>query len=280
MISDIGHEGDCIALRGVSGTGYHGVFDHEKREGQVFSVDVDLYVNLAPAAATDDVAMTVDYGEVAQRIHDLITGPALDLIETLAAQIAAACLAFSQVRKVVVNVHKPQAPITVPFGDVSVQVVRQRSSTAVVALGANLGDRHAALQGAVSALAAHSSVTVTATSAVYSTAPVGGPEQGDFLNAVVLIHTSLTPMDLLAVCQQIENDWQRRREVRWGPRTLDIDIITYDDLVQDDELLTLPHPRAHERAFVCVPWADVDPTVDLSSLDQSQVQRTHMELMI
>lgn len=127
----------------------------------------------------------------------------------------------------------------------------------VLAVGSNLGDRMAHLQGAIDALG--DVVDVIAVSGVYETAPVGGPDQGDFLNAVVIVETSLGPHDLLALCQRVEADHDRVREVRWGPRTLDVDVIAIDGEVLDDPDLTLPHPRAHERAFVCVPWLDVDP---------------------
>lgn len=132
---------------------------------------------------------------------------------------------------------------------------------AVLAVGSNLGDRMGHLQGAIDALAEQ--MDVVAVSGVYETAPVGGPDQDDFLNAVVMVETSLGPFDLLALCQRVEADHHRVREVRWGPRTLDIDIITMEGEALDDADLTLPHPRAHERAFVCVPWLDVDPGATL-----------------
>jgi 2-amino-4-hydroxy-6-hydroxymethyldihydropteridine diphosphokinase len=112
------------------------------------------------------------------------------------------------------------------------------------------------LQGALDALAER--VDVIAISGIYETSPVGGPEQDDFLNAVIIVETTLAPHELLALCQQVEADRNRVRKVRWGPRTLDVDIIAMDDTVLGDPALTLPHPRAHERAFVCVPWLDVD----------------------
>jgi 2-amino-4-hydroxy-6-hydroxymethyldihydropteridine diphosphokinase len=93
---------------------------------------------------------------------------------------------------------------------------------------------------------------------VYETDPVGGPDQDAFLNAVVVAETHLTPQEVLAACQSIEAQRDRRRDVRWGPRTLDLDVIAYDDVESVDPDLTLPHPRAHERAFVCIPWMEVD----------------------
>ena len=137
----------------------------------------------------------------------------------------------------------------------------------VVSVGANLGDRAAALQGALDALIATPGVTVTAVSRVYETDPVGGPEQPAYLNAAIAGETSLEPHELLICSQAIESEWHRTREVRWGPRTLDIDIITMGTAQLTSEVLTLPHPRAHERSFVCRPLLDVDPLARIG--DQS-----------
>jgi 2-amino-4-hydroxy-6-hydroxymethyldihydropteridine diphosphokinase len=129
----------------------------------------------------------------------------------------------------------------------------------VLALGSNLGDRRDVLQGAVDAIAAIPEVQIMAVSPVYETVPVGGPPQPDYLNAVVLARTTLPSRALLGRLQEIEAAFDRVRSVRWGPRTLDIDIITVAGEVSTDPDLTLPHPGAHERAFVLAPWHDVDP---------------------
>ncbi len=137
----------------------------------------------------------------------------------------------------------------------------------MLSLGSNLGDRLAHLQQAVDELA--SAGDVAAVSPVYSTVPVGGPEQPDYLNAVVLLDTELHADELLEVCHYLEDQAGRIRDERWGPRTLDIDIVVFGDVVSDDPALTLPHPRAAERAFVLRPWLDVDPTAFLSGLPVS-----------
>ncbi len=130
---------------------------------------------------------------------------------------------------------------------------------AVLALGSNLGDRGDILQGAVEAIEGIDGVRVTAASPVYETAPVGGPAQPDYLNAVLLVTTSLPSLDLLGRLHEVEAAFDRVRLVRWGPRTLDIDIIAVAGERSDNPELTLPHPRAHERAFVLAPWHDADP---------------------
>jgi 2-amino-4-hydroxy-6-hydroxymethyldihydropteridine diphosphokinase len=131
---------------------------------------------------------------------------------------------------------------------------------AVLAIGSNLGERLDRLQGGVSALEDTPEVTVVAISSVYETDPVGGPENADkFLNAVVLIDTTLTVHTLLDRALAIEDAFGRERAEQGAPRTLDVDVIVVGDRVADDEQLVLPHPRAHERGFVLVPWLEIDP---------------------
>jgi 2-amino-4-hydroxy-6-hydroxymethyldihydropteridine diphosphokinase len=138
------------------------------------------------------------------------------------------------------------------------------SRRAALAVGANLGDRLAALRSAVDLLRASPGVQVVAVSSVYETDPVGGPDdQPAFLNAVVVLDTDLTAAELLALAHTAERARGRVRAVRWGPRTLDVDVLAVGDEQSDDPMLTLPHPRAHERGFVLLPWAEIDPTFEI-----------------
>jgi 2-amino-4-hydroxy-6-hydroxymethyldihydropteridine diphosphokinase len=130
---------------------------------------------------------------------------------------------------------------------------------AYIALGSNLGDRLGYLQLGVDALAGVPGVVVRAVSRVYETAPVGGPPQDAYLNAIVAIETDLDPHDLLHRCQQVEELAARERKERWGPRTLDVDILLIDGVRADTEELTIPHPRMWERGFVLAPLRDVAP---------------------
>ena len=161
-------------------------------------------------------------------------------------------------------------------------------SAVVLGLGANLGDPARALQGAIDALDATPGIVVRAVSPCYRTAPVGGPDQPDFLNAVILVDSDLSPNALLEETMRIESQWHRERIEHWGPRTLDIDIITFGDAQSNDPHLTLPHPRAHQRGFVLVPWSDVDAGAELpghgavvdllSDVDRSGIERTEIVL--
>ena len=160
----------------------------------------------------------------------------------------------------------------------------------VLALGSNLGDRQDILQGAVDAIVGLPGMRVTAVSPVYETVPVGGPAQPDYLNAVVLADPARPARELLDRLHEIEAAFDRVRVVRWGPRTLDIDVVDFGGERSDDPELTLPHPRAHERAFVLGPWRDVDPDAALpghgpvaellAKADRSGLRRSNLSLVI
>jgi 2-amino-4-hydroxy-6-hydroxymethyldihydropteridine diphosphokinase len=131
----------------------------------------------------------------------------------------------------------------------------------VISLGSNLGDRLEILKAAVESI--RLVAQIEAVSSFYETDPVGGPEQPDYLNAVLIASSYLTPELLLTELQKIESAAGRTREIRWGARTLDLDLITAEDIEQENEFLTLPHPRAHERAFVLQPWLEIDPEAQI-----------------
>jgi len=163
------------------------------------------------------------------------------------------------------------------------------AARAYLGIGTNLGDRLAFLQGAVDGLAATPGIAVVGVSHVYETDPVGGPEQPDFLNAVVGVDTTLTPHELLAACQRLEQDAHRVRREHWGPRTLDVDVLLFGDEQVDTPDLVVPHPRAAVRAFVLVPLADLDPARAAaldpagevrSGPDQAEVRRTRLALSL
>ncbi len=255
---------DAIVVRGIRARGYHGVLEHEKRDGQDFVVDVTLAVDLVPAGESDDLGDTVDYAAVAAEVVAQVGAGPYDLIETLAARIASAALARPLVEAVDVVVHKPEAPVGVAVDDVEVHIRRERRTHVVVAVGANLGDRVATVAAAIADLP----LTQARVSPLYETDPVGGPEQPRYVNAVVAGVTSLAPATLLRRLHEIEAQYGRTREVRWGARTLDLDLIAYgtpggDEATSDAPGLTLPHPRAFERAFVLAPWADIEPDARL-----------------
>lgn len=257
---------DRILLTGVRAVGRHGVLPEERANGQEFVVDLELRLDLGVAAATDRVAATVHYGELAEQVAAAISGDPVDLIETLAQRIADVALGYDLVDRVVVTVHKPTAPIAVPFTDVAVRIERVRSTPSehvVIALGTNLGDRDMTLDDAIAALGRLPGLLIDAVSPVHETVAVTehgpDPSRPRYGNRVAVGRTDLEPRDLLTALLRIERAFGRVRAERWGDRTLDLDLIAQGDQRIDEPGLVLPHPRAHERAFVLLPWLDAEP---------------------
>ena len=138
---------------------------------------------------------------------------------------------------------------------------------AVVALGSNLGDRFDYLQKAINEISSLKEIEISKVSSVYETLPVGGPEQGNYLNAVITLATKLEAEELLLKLFLIELNLGRQREVVWGPRTIDLDLIWFDDQTINLDNLVLPHPRAHERCFVIKPWLEIDPKARIGNTE-------------
>ncbi|NYI40470.1 2-amino-4-hydroxy-6-hydroxymethyldihydropteridine diphosphokinase [Demequina lutea] len=298
-----GIELDRISVEGIRVTAHHGVLDTERSTGQVFFADVVAHVSTRAAAAKDDLSKAVDYSEIADRAAAVLGGDPSYLIETVAEHVALAVLDMDGVYCVEVRVHKPQAPLHVEFKDVTVAIRRDvrtgglwadkrigssagmpddpldlfaqapvrdqfdqrpvRAVPALLALGGNIGDVEPTLRAAVDDLSRITGIDVIATSPLYASTPVGGPPQPNYLNAVVRIRTILSPREVLGACQGIEMVHGRERQEANGPRTLDIDIIDFDGAEATASDLTLPHPRAHERAFVLVPWYHLEPDATL-----------------
>lgn len=146
---------------------------------------------------------------------------------------------------------------------------------AYLSLGSNIGDRRGFLNKAVELLESHNSINVKKCSSFYETEPQGYIDQDDFINCVVLIETELRPFELLKFCQEIEKRLKRKRILRWGPRTIDVDILTFDNIIINSDELTVPHERMFERAFVMVPLAEIDDSYNkyLKDLKKQSVRR-------
>lgn len=241
-----------------------GALAHEREAAQPLRVDLSIGLDLRDAGRSDELDDTVDYGLVAECITRLANESKHVLLERLATDIADSVLGFDRVEEVDVTVTKLRPPVPTLVGTTAVRLVRTRgdvrvpslrSHEAVVALGSNLGDREGFLRLAVRELG-----TITAKSQVFETEPIGGPDdQGAYLNMVVKVETSLDPFAFIRRCQRIEAGAQRQRVVHWGPRTLDVDLLFFDDIRIDSEDLTVPHPRINERRFVLTPLSEVAP---------------------
>ena len=326
-----------IALKGLGALANHGVYDFERDRNQRFSADIVMWVETAGTA--DDIAATVSYADIADEAMAVLTGSAVDLIETLAETIASRVMSHEGVVGTEVTVHKPDAPIDHPFADVSVTVragqtdamplslsfkgiyeaedgsvltgeieaygraqapspaeqeqsgalptrrdVRAahaapahdetcpehlRSRRVVLAIGGNLGDVPVTLMHTVEALSYMEGFQIDDVSPIMRTKPVLAPGQApqpDYWNAVVVGSAIASPDELFAQTSRIERELGRERHERWGARTVDIDIIQIEGLASSDPVLTLPHPRAKERAFVLAPWLLCDPDAILEGV--------------
>ncbi|MDO5494649.1 MAG: 2-amino-4-hydroxy-6-hydroxymethyldihydropteridine diphosphokinase [bacterium] len=262
---------DTIWLTGITAHAYHGVFSFEREQGQRFVLDVGYELDTREPARTDSVRDAVSYADVADALHRVLTSEPANLVETVAERMAAAVLAFPGVRAATVVLHKPEAPVSVPFADVSLTIRRTPLTvvplepvTVALGLGGNVGDVEGHLRSAVGEL--REVLDEVAVGPLVRTAAMtlpGSDPQSDYLNTVVTGRTRLAAREVLDLCHRLERAAGRLREVRWGPRTLDVDLLAYGDLHSDDAELALPHPGAGERAFVVVPWAAVAPGFEL-----------------
>ncbi|MDO4173333.1 MAG: 2-amino-4-hydroxy-6-hydroxymethyldihydropteridine diphosphokinase [Eubacteriales bacterium] len=250
---------DEIHIKGLEVFAHHGVFPEETRLGQKFVVSADLRVDLHQAGISDDLNQSIDYGAVCAEIHTFLTQRTFQLLEAAAEQLCThLLLRLPLLESIRLEIEKPWAPIGLPLRTASVSMERGWH-TAYIALGSNIGDTKAYLDGAVEALRQTEGVRMGKVSDYIVTAPYGGVEQDDFLNAVLCARTLLTPHELLDVMHVIEQAAKRERVVRWGPRTLDLDLLFYDQLIFSDETLHIPHPEIPKRDFVLRPMAQIAP---------------------
>jgi len=251
---------DHIYVTGLRLMALVGVLPHEREGEQPVQVDIDLEVDLAEAGLTDNLVDTANYGAIAEAVSEVVRMSSDVLLERLVARIAERCLQFDHVEVADVRLTKLRPPISENLDSTAVRIVRSRVDMkiparhrAIVALGSNLGDRVAYLRFGLERLS-----NVVAQSQVFETDPVGGPDnQGPYLNMVAVIDTDLDPYAMLRRLLQIEAEAHRVRIERWGPRTLDLDLLFYDDVTINSEELIVPHPRFAERRFVLEPLSEV-----------------------
>ena len=250
---------DEIRIEDLEIYAYHGVFPEEKEKGQRFYINAVLYVDTAKAGKSDDLADSTHYGLVCEEIANTMKSQSMNLIEAAAEQTAERILmTFPLVRKIRLEVRKPEAPIPMNFGSVSVRITRGWH-TCYVALGSNLGDSEKLLQEAVEKMKTESRIRVKQVSSFIHTAPYGVIDQPEFLNGVVCLETLFSPHELLDYLHGLEKEAGRERKQHWGPRTLDLDILFYDDSVIYEPDLIIPHIDLENRTFVLEPMCELNP---------------------
>lgn len=250
---------DEIRIKGLEVYCNHGVFSEENKLGQKFIVNGTLYTHTRDAGQNDDLEKSIDYGTICHAIYNFMKGHTFQLIEAVAEQLALELLMTTpRLEALDIEIEKPWAPIGLPLDGVSVKIHR-KWHTAYIALGSNMGDKQGYLEMAVEKLKTTMGCEVMHISPFIQTAPYGVLDQDDFLNGAVELRTLLKPEELLEELHKIEQAAGRERTQRWGPRTLDLDIIFYDDEVIDTPTLHIPHIEMHKRDFVLEPMSQISP---------------------
>ena len=249
---------DEIRIDNLEVYAYHGVFPEENEKGQPFFVNMVLYADTRRAGQADELTLSTHYGEVCHFVTKWMQEHTCKLIETVAENIAKEVLMqFPLVEALDVEIRKPQAPIGLPFESVSVKIHRGWHK-AYIAIGSNMGEKEKYLKDAIKGLADHEEILVSAVSSLITTEPYGGVEQDVFLNGMVEIKTLLTPHELLDYLHELEQKAGRERILRWGPRTLDLDIVFYDKMIYEDDVLIIPHVDMENRDFVLKPMVELN----------------------
>ncbi len=250
---------DEIKIRNLEIFANHGVFPEENKLGQKFVVSCTLYLDTRKAGKGDSLEDSVHYGLVAQLIKKEMENHTFALIECVAEHLADIILDFDEkIREVEIEVKKPWAPVGLPLEDVSVKI-RRKWHEVYVALGSNMGERNQYIKKAIAALQLQEDSRVLKVSSIVETEPYGVTEQDKFLNGVLKMETKLMPWELLDSLHRIEADANRERKIHWGPRTLDLDILLYDDMVLQEDDLCIPHVDMQNRVFVLAPMAEIAP---------------------
>lgn len=248
-----------IEINNLEVYAYHGVFSQEQKNGQRFYLSAKMYIDMSVSRKSDDLKDSADYGAVCQLMTKLMNKKTFKLIEAAAGYVAEeTLLAFPDIQSIDLKLSKPDAPVGLPFDDISVNISKGWH-TAYIALGSNMGDKKGYLDEAVNTINKSPFCRVYKISDYIETKPYGYTEQDDFLNGAIEIKTMLSPYELLEFLHTIEHNAGRTREIHWGPRTLDLDILFYDDLVTYEPLLVLPHPEIEKRDFVLTPLKQIAP---------------------
>ena len=248
---------DYIKIDNLEIYAYHGVFEEEKKQGQKFYVNALLKTNLKKAGRSDELSYSTHYGEVCEQIRKSMTGECYNLIERAAEiTIEDILIRFPYIQEVSLEVKKPEAPIPMKFESVSVKLTRGWHKV-YVAFGSNMGDKERYIKEAIKEMKENSFFRNLEVSDFYYSSPYGQVVQDDFVNGVLGMETMLEHYELLEFLQDLEKKANRIRIQHWGPRTLDLDILFYDDLILDEKQLQIPHKDMVNRDFVLIPLAQI-----------------------
>lgn len=251
---------DKIIIKDLVVFANHGVYEEEVVLGQKFEISAIMETDIRKPGLTDTLDDTINYGEVSAEITRFLTKNRYKLIEACAENLCDHLLSiyYPTLRKITLTIKKPWAPVHLPLDTVAVEITRGWH-TAFIALGSNMGDKEAYLQFAVDELKKNPRMKEVTPSSFISTDPYGYTEQDSFLNGVCMVKTTLTPDEVLDECHRIEQAANRVRLIHWGPRTLDLDVLFYDQDIIASPTLNVPHPDMKNRDFVLKPMAEIAP---------------------
>lgn len=250
---------DQIRIENLELYANHGVLKEETALGQKFIVSLRLFCDTAKAGKSDCLADSVNYSEAAHFAEQYLKEHTFQLLEAAAEHLAeAVLLEFNLIEQLEITLKKPWAPVHLPMDTVSVQIIRGWH-TAYIALGSNLGDKEQYFREALRLLSEEKKIRVENVSSFIVTKPMGEVAQDDYLNGAAGIKTLLSPEELLDCLNRIEDQLGRVRTVRWGPRTMDLDLLCYEDQVIRSPRLTLPHYGIQDRDFVLRPMEEIAP---------------------
>ena len=250
---------DEIRIEGLKVFAYHGVLEEESKTGQDFFINAVLKLSLQQAGTEDELKCSVSYAEVCADIAEVMRRNRFALIESCAEAISTELFRkYERIKELEIEVRKPHAPVNEEFESVSVKIFRKRHKV-YIAYGSNSGDPEHHIEDGIASLDRDPMCSVKRMSGIVRTTPYGGVEQDDFLNGVLELSTLYEPEMLLKKLKDTEREQGRTETVHWGPRTLDLDIILYDDLEFRSEDLIIPHPDMCNRDFVMKPLAQIAP---------------------
>lgn len=260
---------DKIEIRDLEIFANHGVFPEETALGQKFVVSAVMYIETRPAGLTDDLSASINYGEVSHMITDFLQKNTYKLLEAAVENLAETLLlSLPLLKKITLRIEKPWAPVGLPLKTVAVEITRGWH-TAYIAFGSNMGDKKKYLDNAIQGLRDMKEIVVEKVSEYLVTEPYGDVEQDEFLNGALRVRTLLSPEELLDRLHVLEQAADRKRIIHWGPRTLDLDILFYDQEIIDMPDLHIPHIDLHNRDFVLVPMNQIAPYLRHPVLNQT-----------
>lgn len=252
---------DTIHVIDLEVYAYHGVFEEEKIKGQNFYISLEAVLEFDLAGMTDELEDTVSYADLCQYTHKYVSEERFDLLEKLATELSIALLErFKALKAIKVRIKKPDAPIGLKL-DYPMVVTGLKWQTAYIGVGSNMGDKESAIEQSLQMIRGLKGVRNICVAPIVRSEPWGGVADQVFLNTVIELETFLRPKQLLLRLQEIENKLGRTRDVHWGNRTMDLDILTFEQLTTSEAVLTIPHPYMLERLFVLEPLCALNPNL-------------------